>query len=337
MTAAPVGADSEVTALVGRLAGLREQIGRAIVGQEGVTTELLIGLLAGGHVLLEGVPGLAKTLLVRTLARAVDATFRRIQFTPDLMPTDIVGTEVLEEDHTSGRRFLKFMQGPIFTNILLADEINRTPPKTQAALLEAMQEGEVTYGGKTYELPKPFFVLATQNPIEQSGTYPLPEAQLDRFLLLIRIGYPDHKEEQEILRRTTGEAVPEIQAVLTGAELQRLQRLVRSVHISDDLLEYASRVVRSTRPEQTELAMVKESVRWGAGPRAGQALVLTAKARALVMGRFAATLDDLKAVAAPVLRHRILVSFRAEAESIGPDAIAAEVIARVPPPRSPLG
>ncbi len=329
--------ETDVTALLDRIGALRREVARVIVGQEQAIEELLLTFLAGGHSLLEGVPGLAKTLMIRTLADAVDLTFRRIQFTPDLMPTDIVGTEILEEEHATGRRFFKFVHGPVFANIVLADEINRTPPKTQAALLEAMQEYAVTYGGTTYPLERPFFVLATQNPIEQTGTYPLPEAQLDRFLLYIRIGYPGDAEELEILRRTTGRAQPEAHAVLSGREVLQAQAVTRDVRISDDLLDYVTRLVRASRPEHTAIPFVKEWTRWGAGPRAGQALILTAKARALLRNRLAVTLEDLRAVAAPVLRHRVLVNFRAEAEGIGADEVTRRMLADVPEPRSPLG
>jgi len=328
--------ETDLAALRARLGALRTEVGRVIVGQEQAIEELLLTFLAGGHSLLEGVPGLAKTLMIRTIAEAVDLTFRRIQFTPDLMPSDIVGTEILEEEHATGRRFFKFVHGPVFANIVLADEINRTPPKTQAALLEAMQEYAVTYAGTTYPLPRPFFVLATQNPIEQTGTYPLPEAQLDRFLLYIRIPYPAADQELEILRRTTGRAVPEIRAVLSGPELLQAQALTRDVHISDDLLDYVTRLVRATRPEQTTIAFVKEWTRWGAGPRAGQALVLAAKARAVLRDRLAVTLEDLRAVTPPVLRHRVLVNFRAEAEGIGADEVTRQLFEAVPEPRSPL-
>ncbi|HXJ29362.1 MAG TPA: MoxR family ATPase [Gemmatimonadales bacterium] len=328
--------ESDVAALLARLESLRREVARVIVGQERAIEELLVTFLAGGHSLLEGVPGLAKTLMIRTLADAVELSFRRIQFTPDLMPTDIVGTEILEEEHATGRRFFKFVRGPVFANIVLADEINRTPPKTQAALLEAMQEYAVTYAGTTYPLDRPFFVLATQNPIEQTGTYPLPEAQLDRFLLYIRIGYPDAAEELEILRRTTGRATPSARAVLTGEDLVRAQALTREVRISDDLFEYVTRLVRATRPDQTPVAFVKEWTRWGAGPRAGQALVLAGKARALLHNRFAVTFEDLRAVAAPVLRHRVLVNFRAEAEGIDADQVTDRLLVEVTEPKSPL-
>jgi MoxR-like ATPase len=329
--------ETDVTALLDRMGALRREVARVIVGQDQAIEELLLTFLAGGHSLLEGVPGLAKTLMIRTLADAVDLTFRRIQFTPDLMPTDIVGTEILEEEHATGRRFFKFVHGPVFANIVLADEINRTPPKTQAALLEAMQEYAVTYAGTTYPLERPFFVLATQNPIEQTGTYPLPEAQLDRFLLYIRIGYPGDAEELEILRRTTGRAQPTAHAVLTGREVLQAQAVTRDVRISEDLLDYVTRLVRASRPEHTAISFVKEWTRWGAGPRAGQALILTAKARALLRNRLAVTLEDLRAVAAPVLRHRVLVNFRAEAEGIGADEVTRRLLTDVPEPRSPLG
>jgi len=334
MTAATT--EHEVEQLLARLDALRAEIGRVIVGQQEAVGELLTAFLAGGHALLEGVPGLAKTLMIRTLADAVHLSFRRIQFTPDLMPTDIVGTEVLEEDHTTGKRFFKFNKGPVFANIVLADEINRTPPKTQAALLEAMQETEVTYGGTTYRLDRPFFVLATQNPIEQTGTYPLPEAQLDRFLLYIRIGYPAAEDERQILASTTGTARPTAEPVITGEEILRAQALTREVLISDDLLAWVTTLVRATRPGPDTDAYVREWVRWGAGPRAGQALVLSAKARALLHRRFAVTMEDLRAVAFPVLRHRILVNFRAEAEEIDADAVTRHLLRALPEPRSPL-
>ena len=319
------------------LTRLRSEVGKVIVGQDTVVEELLLAVLAGGHALLEGVPGLAKPLLVRTLADATGLTFRRIQFTPDLMPSDILGTEVLEEDHATGRRFFKFNQGPVFAQMVLADEINRTPPKTQAALLEAMQEGAVTYAGTTHALERPFFVLATQNPIEQTGTYPLPEAQLDRFLLYIRVGYPSLADERAVLARTTGAALPRPQAVAGAADILAAQALVREVTVSDALIDYATRLVRASRPGDTEVAYVKEWVRWGAGPRAGQGIILAAKARALLHGRYAATLEDLRAVAAPVLRHRVLVNFRAEGEGVTPDDVTAALLTQVPAPASPLG
>ncbi len=316
----------DIKTLLARLPQLKSEIQKVIVGQEHILDELLVAFLAGGHCLLEGVPGLAKTLLVKTMAQALHLPFRRIQFTPDLMPTDIIGTEVLEEDHVTGKRFFKFNKGPLFANIILADEINRTPPKTQSALLEAMQEFEVTYGGQTYPLDKPFFILATQNPIEQAGTYPLPEAQLDRFLLLVRIGYPTAQEEFEVLNRTTGTRGATVNPVITAQEIQQAQALVRQVSISDDLVRYVSTLIRATRPDSSELNYVKEWIRWGAGPRAGQALILTAKARALLKGRYAVLMEDIHAMAAPVLRHRILMNFRAEAEGITSDKATAELI-----------
>jgi len=328
--------ETQVSALLERLDRLRAEIGKVIVGQQQAVDELLIAFFAGGHALLEGVPGLAKTLLIRTLADAVDLSFRRIQFTPDLMPSDILGTEVLEEDHTTGRRFFSFTRGPVFANIVLADEINRTPPKTQAALLEAMQEHAVTYGGTTYQLDRPFFVLATQNPIEQAGTYPLPEAQLDRFLLLVRIGYPAEAEERAILARTTSTATAVAAPVLGASDVLAAQSLVRAVRLSDAILDYVTRLVRATRPTDAGVTMVREMVRWGAGPRAGQSLILCAKARALLAGRFAVTLDDIRRAATPVLRHRILVNFKAEAEGVTADQVTERLLAEVKEPQSPL-
>src|SRR5476651_2844200 len=318
--------EKEIKTLLGKLPLLKTEIQKVIVGQDHILDELLVAFLAGGHCLLEGVPGLAKTLIVKTMSQALKLAFRRIQFTPDLMPTDIIGTEILEEDHATGKRFFKFNKGPLFANIVLADEINRTPPKTQAALLEAMQEFEVTYGGKTYKLDRPFFILATQNPIEQSGTYPLPEAQLDRFLLLIKIGYPTEAEEFEVLNRTTGTKKATINAIINGEEIQQAQTLVRQVSISEDLIKYVSSVIRATRPDTTTVPYVKEWVRWGAGPRAGQALILTAKARALLKGRYAVLMEDLHTMAPPVLRHRILINFKAEAEGITSDKVAEELL-----------
>lgn len=321
--------ETEIKRLVEKLSLLKKEIQKVIVGQDVIIEEMLIALMAGGHCLLEGVPGLAKTLMVRTLSQALDLSFRRIQFTPDLMPTDIVGTEILEEDHITGKRFFKFNKGPLFANIVLADEINRTPPKTQAALLEAMQEFEVTYGGQTYPLDKPFFILATQNPIEQAGTYPLPEAQLDRFLLYIKIGYPSQAEEVMILSKTTGSKKEKVSAIIDAEEIQKLQALVREVSISDELITYVSNLIRATRPDTTTINYVKEWVRWGAGPRAGQALILTAKARALFYGRYAITMEDLQAMAYPVLRHRVLMNFKAEAENISADKVTEELLKSV--------
>jgi len=316
----------EVETLTGKLSALRKEMAKVIIGQEETIEHLLIAFLAGGHALLEGVPGLAKTLIIKTLSQTIDLKFKRIQFTPDLMPSDIIGTEILEEDHTTGKKFFEFNKGPIFSNIILADEINRTPPKTQAALLEAMQEFEVTYSGKTYALDKPFFILATQNPIEQSGTFPLPEAQQDRFLFYIKVEYPSASEENYILKNTTGTKNEKVKRVLNGEEIQRLQTLVREVPISDELISWVSTIVRATRPNTTDNAYVKEWVNWGAGPRAGQAMILTAKARALLEGRLAVTQDDLKHVAYPVLRHRIIVNFKAEAEHITSDDITKQLL-----------
>lgn len=318
--------ESNLKLLIHKISQLKEEIQKVIVGQDIIIEEMLVALLAGGHCLLEGVPGLAKTLMVRTMSQALDLSFRRIQFTPDLMPTDIIGTEILEEDHLTGKRFFKFNKGPIFANIILADEINRTPPKTQSALLEAMQEFEVTYGGQTYPLDRPFFILATQNPIEQAGTYPLPEAQLDRFLLYIKIGYPTAAEETRILSSTTGTMKNKVEAVIGAEEIKQLQALTREVSISEDLITYVADLIRATRPESSPVAYVKEWVRWGAGPRAGQALILTAKARALIHGRYAVVMEDLQTMAYPVLRHRVLMNFKADAENVTADMVAAELI-----------
>ena len=292
-----------------------------------------MAMLAGGHALLVGVPGLAKTLIIKTLAEATHLEFRRIQFTPDLVPSDITGTEIMEEDAATGTRRFRFVRGPVFANILLADEINRTPPRTQAALLEAMQEHRVTAAGETMRLPEPFFVLATQNPIEQEGTYPLPEAQLDRFLFDVRIGYPGEDEEIRILRATTGvdDAAPV--PVLDAAGVIALQRMVREVPAAAPALAYAAGLARATRPDDvTAPALVRQYVRWGAGPRAGQALILGAKAHALLEGRHAVAPEDIRRVAAPVLRHRVLPNFAAEAEGVTAEKVIAEVLERVTPP-----
>jgi MoxR-like ATPase len=316
-----------------RLGALRDALAQAVVGQREVVEQLLIGLLAGGHCLLEGAPGLGKTLLVRSLGEALDLRFRRVQFTPDLMPSDILGTELLEEDHGTGRRAFRFQQGPVFTNLLLADELNRTPPKTQAALLEAMQEHTVSYAGTTHALPAPFFVLATQNPIEQAGTYPLPEAQLDRFLLHVRVDYPSEAEERDILLQTTGTRTGTVPRVMDGATILAAQALVREVHVGGDLLDWINRLVRASRPRDPGAPdEVRKYVRWGAGPRAGQSLVLAAKARALLHGRFAATREDVRALAAPVMRHRLLLSFAAEAEQVTADDVVAALLRAVPWP-----
>ena len=328
--------ESTLQNLLGKLSQLKSEIQKIIVGQDVILEEIIVALLAGGHCLLEGVPGLAKTLMVRTLSQALHLSFRRIQFTPDLMPTDIIGTEILEEDHATGKRFFKFNEGPLFANIVLADEINRTPPKTQSALLEAMQEFEVTYAGKTYPLDKPFFILATQNPIEQAGTYPLPEAQLDRFLLYIKIGYPTEQEEVNILTSTTGSKKVTINPVLGAIEIQELQKLVRDVSINDVLVQFVSSLIRATRPDTTAVTYVKEWVRWGSGPRAGQALILTAKARALYKGRYAVIMEDIHAMAYPVLRHRILMNFKAEAENIISDDVTATLLKTIERPKGKL-
>lgn len=319
-------AEKEIKALTDKLGLLKKEIAKVIVGQEETVEQLLITFLAGGHALLEGVPGLAKTLLIKTISQAIDLPFSRIQFTPDLMPSDIVGTEILEEDHSTGKKFFKFTKGPIFANIVLADEINRTPPKTQAALLEAMQEFEITYSGQTYPMDKPFFILATQNPIEQSGTFPLPEAQQDRFLFYIKIGYPSEQEEAAILKGTTGSKKASVAKVIGGDDIIKLQKLVRDVPISDELIAKVNTLVRATRPETTTNDYVKEWVSWGAGPRAGQAMILTAKARALQAGRLSVTPKDLSSVAFPVLRHRVIVNFRAEAEGITSDAVTQKLV-----------
>ena len=322
--------ETEMREQLEKIAPLRAAIAQAIVGQHDVVEQLLIGLLAGGHCLLEGVPGLGKTLLVRSLGQALDLQFRGVQFTPDLMPSDIIGTEILEEDHGTGHRSFKFQRGPVFTNLLLADELNRTPPKTQAALLEAMQERTVSYAGVTHPLPAPFFVLATQNPLEQAGTYPLPEAQLDRFLLHVRVEYPSESEERDILVQTTGTHHAEVPRVMHGDAVLALQARVREVHLGDDLLDWITRLVRASRPHDGAPAEVRQWVKWGAGPRAGQSLVLASKARALLHGRLAATREDVLALAAPVLRHRLLLSFTAEAEQKSTDDVVEALLRNVP-------
>jgi MoxR-like ATPase len=310
-----------------RAAAVRREIAKAIVGQDRVVEEILIALLAGGHALLEGVPGLAKTLLVSTVARVTDLSFNRIQFTPDLMPADITGTQVIQPSPASGERTLGFRPGPIFASVILADEINRTPPKTQAALLEAMQEGQVTAGGVKHPLPHPFLVLATQNPIEQEGTYPLPEAQRDRFLFHVAVDYPSLDEERGIVIRTTGLPQEGPRPVLSAQEILALKRIVRALPVSDPLTRYATDLVRHTRPDDPSAPEeVKRWVAWGAGPRAVQALLLAGKARALLQGRFAVTRADLRAVALPALRHRLVPNFRAEAEGIGSDELVGFVL-----------
>jgi MoxR-like ATPase len=321
----------ECAALVARL---QTQIRRVFIGQDEVVRQVLMACLAGGHCLLRGVPGLAKTLLIKTLAQAVDLKFNRVQFTPDLMPSDIIGTEVIEEDRATGRRVIRFVPGPIFANIILADEINRTPPKTQAALLEAMQENQVTVNGVRYALDPPFFVLATQNPIEQEGTYPLPEAQLDRFLFNVVIEYPSAAEEKRILAQTTTGHEARVDPTATGADLLQARALVREIPAAENIIDYAARLVRATRPggdaDDQAPPSVRQFVKWGAGPRAGQALLLGAKARALVEGRSVASIEDIRAIARPVLRHRLLLNFQAEADGIDTDEIVTRLLDAVP-------
>jgi MoxR-like ATPase len=319
----------DAAALVARLDG---EIGRVIIGQRQVRREILTCLFAGGHCLLRGVPGLAKTLLIKTLADAVSLAFSRIQFTPDLMPSDILGTEVIEDDVAAGKRHVRFIPGPVFANIILADEINRTPPRTQAALLEAMQEYQVTVGGVRYPLERPLFVLATENPIEQEGTYPLPEAQLDRFMFNVVIDYPDADDERRILAETTTSIAAEATHVTNGAELEAARMLVRQLPAASNIVDYALRLVRATRPtDASSPQSVREWVRWGVGPRAGQALILGAKAAALLDGRTVPALEDVTSVALPVLRHRLLVNFQAEADGITPDDVIGKLLAAVRP------
>ncbi|PHQ36521.1 AAA family ATPase [Rhodopirellula bahusiensis] len=308
-----------------------EELGKIIVGQEEVIDEILICLFSRGHVLLEGVPGLAKTLMISTLAKTLDLSFSRIQFTPDLMPADVTGTEIMEEDRATGHRELRFMPGPLFANVVLADEINRTPPKTQASLLEAMQERQVTAGRERHQLDDPFFVLATQNPIEQEGTYPLPEAQQDRFMFKIYVDYPSFDEEFEVARRTTGTGTAEAEPVLRGEEILRLQQLVRQVPVSDHIVRYALSLVRQTRVGGEGVPdFVEDLVGWGAGPRAVQFLILGGKARALLQGRHHVQVEDIQALAPPVLRHRMVVNFAAESEGITSDEVVARIIDATP-------
>jgi MoxR-like ATPase len=313
---------------------MTEQIGKVIVGQKPVIEQLLMALFSRGHCLLVGVPGLAKTLLVSTVSKILHLSFKRIQFTPDLMPSDITGTDILQDDPETGRRRFVFLPGPVFANMILADEINRTPPKTQAALLEAMQEHHVTAGAQTYHLPEPFFVLATQNPIEQEGTYPLPEAQLDRFMFNIKVDYPNRAEEIEIMRRTTSTERPELQPLLDGEQIQRLQHVVRQVVVADHVFAYAADLVRATRPREPSIPkFVPELVAWGAGPRASQYLILGGKARAILHGRLHVTTDDVRAVAFPVLRHRLVTTFNADAEGVTTDDIIKRLIQAIPLPQ----
>jgi MoxR-like ATPase len=312
---------------------LTVEIGKVIVGQQKVVEQLLMGLFSRGHCLLVGVPGLAKTLLVSTVSRALHLSFKRIQFTPDLMPADITGTDILQDDPETGRRRFVFLPGPIFANMILADEINRTPPKTQAALLEAMQEHHVTTAGQTYRLPEPFFVLATQNPIEQEGTYPLPEAQLDRFMFNIVVSYPSRQEELQIMQRTTSAAKPELQHVLDGAAILKLQDIVRQVVVADHVFAYAVDLVRATRPKEEEAPkFIPELIAWGAGPRASQYLILGGKARALLHGRLHVTTDDIREVAHPVLRHRLVTTFNADADGITTDMVISRLLDTIPLP-----
>ena len=327
--------NDEITKKIEALSGLHgrmlAEFGKVIVGQKDVLEELLITVFAGGHNLLEGVPGLAKTLMISTLSRLVSLRFKRIQFTPDLMPSDIVGTNVIEEDHTTGKRVMVFVSGPIFTNVLLADEINRTPPKTQAALLQAMQEKEVTAGGKTYKLDPPFFVLATQNPIDQEGTYPLPEAQKDRFLLNTFIKYPSLADEEGIVERTTTNQTADVKSLCAQNTLLMFQDLIRSIPVSKHVTGYAVDLVRATRPEEAGVPVfIKEQVAWGGGPRASQSLIHSAKCYAALQGRVNVSCDDVRHLALPVLRHRIQASFAAEAEGITTDMIVKKLLATIP-------
>ena len=314
---------------------MQDELQKIIVGQNDVIEQLFAAIFTRGHCLLEGVPGLAKTLMVSTLARILDIGFKRIQFTPDLMPSDITGTNVLEEDD-SGRRHFRFVEGPIFTNILLADEINRTPPKTQAALLQAMQEREVSVGQTTYNLPEPFFTIATQNPIEQEGTYPLPEAQLDRFMFNIKVDYPTAHEEEQILSATTRNEKPEVRKVLSARAIVNLQKLVGSVAVSEYIVKYVAKLVRATRPKDASAPpYVRELVDWGAGPRAGQFLIQGGKALAAMEGRFSVAVADIQKIAVPVLRHRISTNFQAQAEGMNSESVIARLVADIPTPEIP--
>ncbi len=308
---------------------VKSEIGKVIVGQHNTIEELIVALFARGHVLLIGVPGLAKTLLIRTLSRVMDLKFSRIQFTPDLMPGDISGTELIEDDLSSGKKEFRFVKGPIFANIVLADEINRTPPKTQAALLEAMEEHAVTAAGVNYKLDEPFFVLATQNPIEQEGTYPLPEAQLDRFMFNIWLDYPSLKDEVDIVKSTTVLLKPELNKVINGKEIIEFQDLVRKVPVTDNVIEFAVKLVRATRPQSSEYDFIKKYISYGAGPRASQYLILGAKSRAAINGNFSPNIDDVKAVALPVMRHRIVTNFSAEAEGISTNDVINMLLEKI--------
>ena len=335
-TAAPQseGAPPVEKLRVAREALLRE-VGKVIVGQAEVIDSLLIAMFSRGHCLLVGVPGLAKTLMISTLAKVLNLRFSRIQFTPDLMPSDITGTDIIQEDPQTGRRVFHFVRGPIFSNLLLADEINRTPPKTQAALLQAMQEYQVTTGGgggKTYPLEPPFFVLATQNPVEQEGTYPLPEAQLDRFMFMVRVGYPARDEERAIVKATTAEVTQELQPILTASDIMAVQRMVRKVPVSDHIVDYAVNIARATRPGKESPEFINNWLTWGAGPRAAQYLVLGAKARAITRGRLNVSAEDIRQMAKPVLRHRLITNFNADAEGIDADGIIEKLLQTVKEP-----
>jgi MoxR-like ATPase len=309
------------------------ELDKVIVGQSQAIELLMTSMLSGGHCLLMGVPGLAKTLMISTLARVMELSFSRIQFTPDLMPSDITGTDIIEEDRSTGRREFRFLRGPVFANIVLADEINRTPPKTQAALLQAMQEHHVTAGGTTHELPKPFFVLATQNPIEQEGTYPLPEAQLDRFMFMVKVDYPTLDEERKIISVTTSRQTQEVSPVITARDIIELQGVLRRIPVSEHVVNYAVKLVRATRPaDETAPQFVKDYLSWGAGPRAGQYLVLAAKAKAMVSGRCAVDCNDIREAAGAVLRHRLMMNFSGEAEGLNTDAIIEMLIKSTPEP-----
>ncbi|MBA2479703.1 MAG: MoxR family ATPase [Planctomycetes bacterium] len=323
--------EAELVAKLSRArAALHDELHKVIVGQQEVLEQLTLAILCRGHCLLEGVPGLAKTVMVQTLGRVLDLSFSRIQFTPDLMPSDITGTDIIQEDPESGRRQFEFLPGPLFSHLVLADEINRTPPKTQAALLEAMSDRRVTCRGRTYELPDPFFVLATQNPIEQEGTYTLPEAQLDRFMFLVKVGYPSKAEEAEILRRTTSVAQPTLNRLFTAKEIVQLQDLVRQVPVSDQVYAAVVDLVHATRPRGgSDVEDATKWLQWGAGPRAGQMLILGAKARALLHGRFHVTTADIAALAKPVLRHRVVLSFAAQANGLTSDAIIDRLISHL--------
>lgn len=308
---------------------IKKEIGQVIIGQEDIIEQLLISIFAKGHVLLIGVPGLAKTLLIRTLSQALDLNFSRIQFTPDLMPGDITGSEVIEENISTKEKVFRFIKGPVFANIILADEINRTPPKTQSSLLQAMEEKEVTAAGNTYKLEPPFFVLSTQNPIEQEGTYPLPEAQLDRFMFNIWLDYPSLNEEMEIVRSTTTEHIPVVTKVLSSDEIIEYQNLVRRIPVADNVIKYAVELVRATRPESTKIQMIRDFVSYGAGPRGSQYLILGAKSRAALLGKFSPDIDDVKAVALPVLRHRLVTNFNAEAENLSASKIIENLVKEI--------